>query len=183
MKNAENKFRQIKLKNKRPIYYSILLIILLGLNSCTEDVWIIERPQPSDAYLALTWSEDEPEYIDAGTAAIPEVFYWNDYYHVHPGFYTLYYDGIYNDGYDYVDYAWEVDYEIYTNNGVYSDDNYFTVDLNPYGPYVYEDYKSTTANISFKVLEKNESKIVILKEMKEYSLKITYKKVERRIKQ
>ncbi len=180
MKTAERKNRPSGLKKRKLLSYSILLITLLGLTSCSEDYWIIESPQRSIAYLALTWSEDEPDYIDVGTNAIPEVFYWNDYYHIHSGFYSLYYDGLYNDGYNYIEYAWEVEYEIYTNNGSYIEDNYFSIDLNPNGPLVYLDYKTTSINSNFKVLENSKSKIVILKEEKGYLLKITYNKVERR---
>jgi len=179
MKAIDKKIRQNGLRTKRYLSYSIIFFVLFGFSSCTEDYWIIESPQPSNAYIALTWSEDEPDYIDAGTGAIPEIFYWNDYYRIYPGSYTLYYDGIFNNGYEYIDYAWEVDYEIYTNNGTYNDDNYFSIDLNPYGPYVDQDYKSASLNSTFKVLETSDSKIVILKQGEEYSLKVTYRKVER----
>lgn len=180
MKTAKRKIRQSGLKINKPLPYTIILFILLGLSSCTEDIWIIESPQHSKAYLALTWTEDEPEYIDVGTNAIPDVFYWNDYYHIRPGFYSLYYDGLYSDGYDYIEYAWEVDYEIYTNDRYYDDDNYFSIDLNPNGPFVYLDYKTATVNQNFKILENTETKITILKEEKEYSMKVSYKKVDRR---
>ncbi len=188
MKTIDKITRQNELKKIKLLPYSIFLIILIGFSSCTEDYWVIDG-RPGNAYIALSWTEDEPEYIDAGTGAIPHVFYWNDYYFIRPGIYYLYYDGIYNDGYGYIDYAWEVEYEIYTNPGEYGTafydgrdgrDNYFTLDLNPYGPYVYIDYKSAPANANFKVLEEDETKIVILKEKEEYSLKITYRKTNRR---
>lgn len=166
------------LKKSKLLSYSIVLIALFGLSACNENYWVIED-RPSRAYLALTWSQDEPDYIDAGTGAIPEVFYWNDYYRIQPGIYSLYYDGIFNDGYDYIEYAWEVEYEIYTNQDFYNDDYYFTIDMNPYGPYVYEEYKSTPVS-KFKVLEQSESRIVILKEQKAFSLKISYTKTSKK---
>ncbi len=181
MKNFNTKNKQLSRETKKPLFFLIRLMLILGITSCSEDYWVIENPsQNSRAYIALTWSEDEPDYIDAGTSDIPEVFYWNDYYPIRPGYYTLYYDGIYNDGYNYIDYAWEVEYEIYTNGGVYTNDNYFSLDMNPYGPLVYEEYKSNTINSNFTILEQTEFKIVILKQEKEFSLKITYLKVERR---
>lgn len=183
MKNVKLKYRPTELFSRKTLPFSIILIVLLGLASCTEEIWIMESPQTSNAYIALSWTEDEPDYVDAGTGAIPTIFYWNDYYHIHPGFYTLYYDGLYNDGFDFIEYAWEVDYDIYTNGGPYYDDNYFSIDLNPYGPYVGLDFKSSPTNQNFKVLEQNEKKIIILKEEKEYSLKVTYRKVEIRNRQ
>jgi len=131
MKAIDKKIRQNGLRTKRYLSYSIIFFVLFGFSSCTEDYWIIESPQPSNAYIALTWSEDEPDYIDAG-------------------------------------------------NGAYNDDNYFSIDLNPYGPYVDLDYKSSATNSNFNVLETSDSKIVILKQEEEYSLKVTYRKIERR---
>ena len=188
MKNIEIKHKEKGLKINKLLPYSLLIIVLLGFSSCNEDYWVIDG-RPGDAYLALTWTEDEPDYIDAGTGAIPSVFYWNDYYHIYPGIYYLYYDGVYNDGYGYWDYAWEVEYEIYNNPGelgtIHYDgrdgrDNYFSIDMNPYGPYVYIDYKSAPIKSNFKVLEESDSKIVILKEEEAYSLKVTYTKTEKR---
>lgn len=167
----------------------VLLTSLFVLSSCEIDIFI-EDGHPGDAYIALTWSEDEPDYVDAGTYAIPEIFYWNDYYYIRPGVYVLYYDGMYNDGYGYFDYAWEIEYEIYINPGErgsvsYGDgrdgaDNYFSLDCNPYGPYVYLDYKSAPAKQDFSVVDETEDKIVIEKVNTDYTLKATYTKVAKR---
>ncbi len=187
MKTIHKNIREKSLNKKLSVF--VFLTSLFILSSCDIDVFV-EDGRPGDAYFALTWTEDEPDYVDAGTNAIPSVFYWNDYYYIRPGIYVLYYDGIYNDGYGYIDYAWEIEYEIYINPGekgsiYYGDggdgeDNYFSLDCNPYGPYVYLDYKSSPAEQSFKVLEKTEDKIIIKKENTNYSLKATYTKVSKR---
>merc|ERR1711916_249908 len=141
------------------------------------------------AYLAFTWTEHEPEYFDPGTYAIPDVFYWDEYYRISPGLYTMYYDGAYYDRGNLIEYAWELDYEIYITPGERGTphyigrdgvDNYFTLECNPYGPWMYQDFKSSEITPGLKVKEVSEEKIVIEKEMSNYTLKVTYKKVEKR---
>ncbi|MCP4551388.1 MAG: hypothetical protein GY834_04965 [Bacteroidetes bacterium] len=183
--NSVKKYRE----NRKTRSFFILLILgLLTLGACHKEHIIIDGA-PGRAYLALTWTEIEPDYIDPGTFAIPDLFYWDEYYRITPGFYTMYYDGAYYDQGDYIEYAWEVDYEIWINYGesgttLYDGrdgaDTYFVVECNPYDPYVYLDLKSTQLNKEYTVLEEKEDLIIIQIVKGNYSIKLTYRKVEKR---
>ncbi len=173
--------------------------VLLGLfavlfSSCYhEDYYYPEGRdgRPGNAYLSLTWAYDIPNYIDAGTGAIPPYFEWSRYYMAYSGYYTLYYEGNYWNGYAWGYYAWEVNYEIWVNSGepggYYYDgldgaDTYFTLECSPYGPYAYKDEQiggGDTGN-GTKLISDKDDEIVIMKEKKNYSMKVTYKKVEKR---
>ena len=175
-------------ERKNKSFLLLLGIIALGLSACRQEVVIIDGA-PGRAYLAFTWTEHEPEYFDPGTYAIPDVFYWDEYYRISPGLYTMYYDGAYYDRGNLIEYAWELDYEIYITPGERGTphyigrdgvDNYFTLECNPYGPWMYQDFKSSEITPGLKVKEVSEEKIVIEKEMSNYTLKVTYKKVEKR---
>jgi len=174
------------------ILTSTFLFVLISLftTSCYyhDDPYHQTYGYDGDAFLSLTWSNDRPDYLDAGTADIPAYFEWGRYYHVRSGFYTCYYEGYFWDYTHYATYAWEVDYEIWINYGVNSNhshpayngaDTYFELELNPYGPYVYHPYKSSEVeDVDFEVLEESADKIVILKKTEAFSMKITYKKRE-----
>ena len=171
--------------SKSSLFLRLGLLLSVVLYSCEAHIFIEEEVFPGDAYIALSWTDDEPDYIDPGTNAIPNVFYWDDYYYINPGVYSLYYDGEFNNGSGFIEYAWEVEYEIYINWSdevdYYEDiDNYFVLECNPLGPYVFMDYKSSKLNEDLKVLNESDTEIVVLKENKNYSLKATYKKVKKR---
>lgn len=180
-------FKSIK-KNALKIFISGIL--LLTLTSCEKDYWGYDGFD-GRAYLALSWSDAEPEYIEPGTQAIPNIFYWDEYYRISPGIYTMYYDGEFWDGYGWLEYAWEVDYEIWINygeegdlfyNGLDGADNYFVVECNPYGPYVFLDLKSKPLSAEFEVLASSENTTSLLMKKEHFSLKVTYKKVAKRAK-
>lgn len=164
-----------------------LMIVALStlLGACTEGF----DGRDGRAYLALTYSVDEPEYIDAGTGDIPEYFYWDEYYRVAPGYYTLYYDGFYDNGHSVTDYAWEVDYDVYVYegepggpgyHGADAPDSYFWVECNPFGPFVFDENRKSTLPEGVKLLVKKEDSIVIEKKTNGFGLRATYRKVEPR---
>ncbi len=149
--------------------------ILVLFSSCQKDY---ERSYHR-TFVALAWDGVEPTYIDAGTAAIPAHFEYNSFYRITPGFYQLYYEGTdYYNGY-YRDYAWDMEYEIYVIEDEYAyegyDDSYFTLELNPWGPEVFESVKSGKNEISgYNVLEYSNKKVVLEKAVGSMGIKITY---------
>lgn len=186
-KNLETGFKK-EIKSIVKILFAGILLLMLA--SCEKDYWGYDGFD-GRAYLALSWTDSEPIYIEPGTNAIPSLFYWDEYYRINPGIYTMYYDGEFWDGYDWVEYAWEVDYEIWINfgeeGGLFYDgldgaDNYFVVECNPFGPDVYLDLKSKTINSDYEVLESSANKTSLLMEKEYFSMKVTYRKVEKRTK-
>ncbi len=155
----------------------LLSIMLVFVTSCQKSY---ER-YDNRTYIALTWNYSKPTFIDAGTSAIPSRFVYDEYYRIAPGLYHLYYEGSeYNYG-RYRDYAWDMDYEIYVIEDDYyhhSDlDSYFTLELNPFGPEVFEDVKSGKNEISgFRILEHSPEKIVMEKTTETVGVRATYKK-------
>lgn len=187
MKKKATNFRSKSWTRRNVLNILLLGVSLLFLSSCQKEYWINDGFD-GRAFLALSWSDSEPEYIDPGTNAIPLYFYWDEYYQINPGVFTMYYDGIIWDNYGWYEYAWEVDYEIWINYGelgtfLYDGrdgaDSYFVVECNPYGPYVYLDLKSTQQNNKFTVLEEEDDLIIIQLDKKNYSIKLTYRKVEK----
>lgn len=174
--------------NRKARLLIVLILGILSLSACHKEYIIIDGA-PGKAYLALIWTEIEPDYIDPGTFAIPDLFYWDEYYRITPGFYTMYYDGSYYDKGFYVEYAWEIDYEIFENpgeaGGYYyvgrnGEDNYFTLECNPNGPWMYQDFKNAPIASDTKIKERSTDKIVIEKQKGNFIMKITYKRVAKR---
>lgn len=167
-----------------------LFILVTLLSSCYKEPWYGKDGRPGNAYLAVDWVDDEPDYIDVGTSAVPPYFYWGEYYRAYPGIYQLYYEGEVWMGNRWAFYAWEIDYEIWRNEGEQGGayyhgrdgaDTYFTLECSPFGPLVYEDYKSGDTKPGFEVLQDSDDEITILKTDKDFNLKITYRKVEQRV--
>ncbi|MBC8488660.1 MAG: hypothetical protein H8D45_21765 [Bacteroidetes bacterium] len=165
----------------------IAVLLILSLTACEKHAWYGRDGKPGDAYLSLTWQVAEPTYIDAGSGAIPPVFYWGQFYKIYPGYYDLYYEGRVWDGMFWASYAWEVRYEIWEvrgeagdwyYNGADGPDNYFTIECNPYGPYIQSTYKSTELDSKYELIEENENEITVVQKGEGSNLKITYKKVE-----
>ena len=165
-------------------------MLLLMLTSCEKDYWGYDGFD-GRAYLALSWTDTEPVYIEPGTNAIPNIFYWDEYYRINPGIYNMYYDGEFWTGNGWIDYAWEVDYEIWINygepGGINYDgfdgiDNYFVLECNPFGPNLFLDLKSKPLNKEIEVLESSENKTSLLMKKEFFSMKVTYRKVEKRAK-
>ncbi|MBT6686977.1 MAG: hypothetical protein HN704_03230 [Bacteroidetes bacterium] len=161
----------------------------MSLSSCERG----RDGRPGEAYISLDWEYDQPSYIDAGTYAIPEVFVWGRNYHAQSGYYDLYYEGSFWDGFALNLYAWEVGYEIWRNPGQegapgYIDgkdgpDSYLSIYCSPYGPYFDRFNKSSDATSKYKLIEATESEIVVQQNEESFSMKITYKKVEPREKE
>jgi hypothetical protein len=170
-----------------PKYGLYILLITLFISSCHVEPWYGRDGRPGNAFLAITWIDAQPAYIDAGTGDIPPVFEYGRFYHAWPGYYTMYYDGRFWNGQAHVLYAWEVDYEIWVVNGepggLYYNgadgvDNHFTVECSPFGPWVYgPGYKSAALPDGYELMEDTPDKIVVKKEGTDYGITLTYKKV------
>ena len=168
------------------LFSALAGMMMLGLNSC-ETTGMDGRDGRS--YLSLTYSVDEPQYVDAGNYAIPEYFYWDEYYRIQAGYYTMYYDGLLKRGYSYESYAWEIDYEVYYlqgepggygYHGENAADMYFTIECNPYGPYYYEDMLKSAQVKENEQVSVFADSIVVVKEQHNMGMKLTYRKVEKR---
>lgn len=181
----ERKSRKSLTKLSR--YFLIVMFFPFILNSCYIE--IVETGydgRPGDAYISLDWDYSSPDYLDAGTSDIPIHFEYGRDYLTYPGYYELYYEGEFWDGYDIAFYAWEIEYEIWRNEGTsgYPNgvdgfdglDSYLTIILSPYGPFSYRLNKSTENSI-YSFIEETEDKIIVEQSSEEYSIRITYKKV------
>lgn len=162
-----------------------LASLSLILSSC-EKPWHGRDGRTGDAFLALTWQVEPPAWIDAGTGAIPPVFNWGAYYRVMPGYYTLYYEGRVWTGSAMAHYAWEVTYEVWVvagepgdwyYNGADGPDNYFTIECSPYGPYIWNSYKSLSTTENTTVVRDTGDEIVILQKGMGMSMKATYRRM------
>jgi hypothetical protein len=168
------------------LIFSLILILGLGLSSCEVDVYYDYGydGRPGQAFLALNWDIDEPEYLDAGTGDIPPVFTWGSYYLANPGYRTLYYEGSHWTGRRWMDYAWEMDYSIHINpgepGGPYYDgsdgaNSYFDLICTPYGPGFehYDAYYKKSAEEPAIVSDSG----TITKKIKNATLTVNYRKV------
>ena len=172
-----------------PASLAILLFsVLLSFSSCRkglygEDGW---------AFVSLTWIDDEPEYFEIENDFIPRVFFWDYYYRVEPGLYFIYYEGVHRRGGRVTPYAWELEYEVWVNEGergkaywqVGEDgpDAYFTIECSPFGPEVfYEEIypeKSASLNEDTEVVMNDGEVIIVEKQSENYTMQIRYRKVE-----
>ncbi len=184
-------FRKRDMMKGSWVKWFLLLLMAFFVTSCYVEPWYGRDGQPGRAYLSLTWIDTKPEYIDAGTGAIPPVFQYGKYYRAYPGFYTLYYDGHFWNGQAYAFYAWEVDYEIWAvagepggmyHNGANGPDNYFTVECSPFGPWVYgPGYKDEELPEGYELKENTGERVTIEKKGTDFGITITYKKVASRV--
>jgi hypothetical protein len=160
---------------------------LLVFSSCEDDYYGYDG-RPGRAYLSLTWANEIPEYLDAGTGAIPETFRWGEFYRAYPGYYLMYYEGSVWNGFGWTFYAYEVEYEIWINEGEPGRpygvdgrdgaDTFLTIECSPYGPFLYNTEKSTTVTKKYEVLMETDELIQVVQKGDVYSMKITYTKVE-----
>ncbi len=153
-----------------------------------------EYGQPGLAFVAFTWVEDEPEYIEIENEFIPPVFYWDWFYRVDPGHYYIYYEGVHSRRGRTNPYAWELEYEVWENPGKKGKhpwqigpdgpDAYFTIELSPFGPEVFyeEVYPEKSAQLEDEpeIIMNNGDVIIIEKQSNNHSLRLTYRKVEPR---
>ncbi len=165
----------------------VSIITLFNLSSCYEG-----RPgRDGQAYIALTWLDDEPSYIDPGTSSIPAYFQWGRFYRATPGIYNLYYEGQILSSHGVARYAWEMDYELYEIAGerpyMYIDgedgpDTYFTLECSPFGPYYIDetDYKSALKSEGYALIETSGDETVLQKESGNYGIRISVRKVNPR---
>lgn len=183
--------KAIKNYRENKTAFFIIIAVILSLSACHKEYVIIDGA-PGRAYLSFIWTDIEPDFVDPGTFDIPDQFYWDEYYRISSGFYTMYYDGAYYEDGNLIEYAWEIDYEIFENPGELGSinyvgrdgvDNYFTLECNPFGPWMYQDFKSANSENGLKVLEQSPNKVVIEKTNGDFTLKATYKKVEKRSQQ
>lgn len=172
------------LKYKTLFLGTTIVVLSLLFASCDKG----RDGRDGKAYVSVTWDVVEPFYVDPGTTDIPDVFKWGKYYRAKPGVYYFYYEGEFFLNGRPAFYAWEIEYEVWTNpgyaasgpmNGQDGEDTFFTLECNPHGPWVYmeEDYKSLKAPEK-EILDASDDKIIIIKESEQFSLKATYRKVE-----
>ena len=168
------------------ILVAIVITLSLSFTSCEKG----EYGQPGYAYVAFTWVDAEPDYIEIVNDYIPAVFFWNWFYRVDPGIYSVYYEGKHNRR----TYAWELEYEVWENDGKRAEfvwiepkdgpDAYFTVELSPFGPEViYEEVeveKQGYVDDSDDHPAEIGHEIILEKHQEEYSLRLRYKRVEPR---
>ena len=168
----------------------LLCITALTFTSCEKG----EEGDPGYAYVALTWKGNEPTYIEMHNNFIPSVFYWDWYYRVDPGIYNVYYEGHQRILGIRIPYAWELEYEVWENpgrrgkyvweKGPAGPDAYFTIELTPGGPEVfYEEVsadKSAASEAQPSPAYEDGDIIVVEKHNKDYSIRLTYKKVSPR---
>lgn len=165
----------------------LLFAILFTSTSCT----VGSDGRPGLAYIAFKWEVAKPEYIDCGTPAVPPNFNYDTYYRITPGWYTAYYEGKVWTGQAYGTYAWEMDYEIWINegqrggwgyNGKDGMNTYLDFVCSPHGPYLlrHESYLRTARELpeGYELISDNGDEIVVKVEMPEYVMRITYKKSE-----
>ena len=167
----------------------LILALFLMLGSCEKghDGW------PGRAYVALSWWEHEPDYIELDNDYIPVVFYWDEYYRVAPGSYWIYYEGVHSRRGKLYEYAWDLEYEVWENpgeqgkpfkDGLDGSDGYFTIELAPDGPEVYyEEFypaKSATDGDNAGIILHSDDEIIIEKHSNNFSLRVKHRKVDPR---
>lgn len=184
--NCSDKKSSTKRLFKNSFNIFIMVALIMFISSCEDEHYYGRDGRPGDAYLSLTWANEMPEYIDAGTSAIPSLFKWGDYYWAYPGMYQLYYEGSVWNGFGWSYYAWEVDYEIWLNEGEQGQpygidgrdgaDTFLTLECSPYGPFIFTTNKSGNLKNKYKIIENTDDLIQVIQEGQKFSMKVTYKK-------
>ena len=193
MKSKENYMSMIRnqWRGKSMRYlnvFAVSLLMIFASISCEKG----EIGEPGLAFVAFTWVDHEPEYIEIANDFIPATFYWDWYYRVEPGIYYVYYEGIYRRS----PYAWELEYEVWENEGKRGKhawvkgpdgpDAYFTIELSPFGPEViYEEVYLDKSGAGFgnhTIIPEIGSSYVVEKQNKDYNLRLRYNRVEPRSK-
>lgn len=165
---------------------AIAIFFFLPLASCEKG----ELGDPGLAFVAFTWVEHEPDYIEIANDFIPALFYWDWYYRVDPGIYYVYYEGEFRRS----PYAWELEYEVWENEGkrgkhswikgTDGPDAYFTIELSPFGPEViYEEIypdKSGTDGKAELIIPEIGSSFTVEQQCNDYRLRVTYRRIESR---
>jgi hypothetical protein len=180
--NQKKKSQKIEIMKITKLLLAIFVfIITLFTTSCEK----YQDGVAGRVFMSVSWSNDEPDYIETGNSNFPTSFFYDDYYETTPGIYTIYYEGVFWNGSANAKYSWEVDYELWispgesarsTRDGLNGLDNYFNIDLSPYGPYTSMTNKRMSNNESnIEVLEPGVYRII--KKSNEYNIKITYKNV------
>lgn len=96
------------------------------------------------SFLALDYSSVAPDYIWGDNMAIPSAFYFGEFYNSAPGTFNLYYEGGYMQGCCFVEYYWDVEYNIWFHPGTSGGpcgqaglngaDSFLTIWMDPEGP-------------------------------------------------
>lgn len=179
----------VRSRKKASRIYKLGLIIstaaLLIMTSCYKEPIRGLDGRPGNAFLAVTWVDGKPDFINSGNSAIPTVFDYGRFYLSYPGYYTFYYEGRLWNGYASALYAWEIEYEIwihrgqpggYGYNGADGPDNFFTMECSPYGPYIYlGTYKSDSTGA--RIIERSEEAGEMELKGETHTIKMTYRKV------
>lgn len=164
--------------------------LILTISSCH----VGSDGRPGQAYISFEWEISKPDLIDCGTPSVPPNFYYGTFYRITPGWYTAYYEGQVWTGQAWGTYAWEMDYEIWVNpgqrggygyNGKDGMNTYMTFVCTPFGPEIYRhesDMRKAPENdgddADIEKITENEG--VIEYQINEYTVRMTYRKVEPR---
>lgn len=160
----------------------LLTTLILATTSCHyhNDTRYIESD--GRAFLSLFAGNIYPTYIDTD-GALPRYFNWEEYYQVYPERYSIYYEYEYDNAIEIIVDAFEVNIEIWVNEGgevrnrrSSAEDNYFNLDIFPDGYYDFylDNLKSGSysTNDIIKIIEKTDGSICF---------RATIKKVDKRI--
>lgn len=149
----------------------IIYLLPLILMACGKD------GEPGDTYVRFTWTGNQPYIFSTNNPAIPIVFYYGVDYITQPGTYSLYYETFYG-----VNYWWSVNYTLTYKDGekggIFKDgddgeDSYFSINCDPYGPYIYQVKSQQIENDElFEMDEANN--ISISKEINGQILRVDY---------
>ncbi len=166
----------MKKHNSNSTHLLITLGLFLSLVGCHVDVYHEPPPPPcyqgrngvtGQAFFALNYSVAKPLYIWGNNPSFPNHFYFDTYYFTYPGSYQLYYEGAFYNGPNYVEYYWDVNYEIWVNPGSYGGpcydgangaDSYLSLWLDPYGPGVERINKK---EVEYELISSSSDKIEI----------------------
>ncbi len=167
---------------------SLLLLIPLSLLfSCQKG----DDPFPGLAFVAISYTVVEPEFIEMENPFIPELFYWDWFYRTDPGLYYIYYEGDRRVGGRSNPYAWEIEYEIWEyegkraryfwQEGETGPDAYFTIVCSPYGPEVHheKDYPEKTTWDDDQIISApgTEKEIIIEELSHNFGFRMRYRQV------
>lgn len=131
------------------------------------------------AFMSINWEKSRPTLIDAGTSSFPSVFDWGRFYETSPGRFYFYYEGKVFSYTGTLNYAWEMEYEIYRIKGEHggwgydgenAPDAFFTILCRPEGPSFVEQTAYKNMEIS------SDTTYVIERKNNGYGIKITVRK-------
>ena len=202
---GEIKNESLKLKNtdmkkifQTPLFALIALMFAgMTFSGCVETCYDCSNPPPppctygpngvaGPAYFGLDWTADQPDYVWTNNLAIPEVFYYGDYYNSLSGSYQLYYEGQIMEGCCLKDYFWEVNFDVWVNLGTSGGcgfagtdglPSYLMLIMGPYGPGEHRTNKTDDPNKLFQEISRTDDEIVLQHTDGDINVRATFKKL------